>query len=174
MRSREFFLVLAVSLAVASPAFADETHVVVEKSVERSGPESTDMMKLAAAVNEGGEPVVLAPDETLTIKTKKTSYLRPSFSGVYTDCFPSLCPMEESEDAEIPAVNWAGVQSCCEGISCFYVDGNGRQAITDHFFRCVSVNTPQSKLVQSSSEIESAKKKRDAAPSRKPASKKKG
>lgn len=173
MRSRELFLALVLSCFSAAPAFADDASENKPANrtevIERT--ETFDMTKLAAAVNEPSEPITLAPDEQLVRKTVTTTYSKPAFSGVYTDCFPELCPMEASDDSAIPAVNWAGVQSCCQGISCFWVDGNGRSAVTDHFFRCVSANTPQSALVQTTSEIEAAKKKPAA---RKPASKRKG
>jgi hypothetical protein len=168
MWTRAIVLSLGLFFAVAFPAFAtDPRNLRIEKSIE-----SSDVTTLAAAESAmAGEPVTLRPDESITIRTTTTSYLKPAFGGVYTDCFPELCPMEASDDAEIPPVNWAGVQSCCQGISCFFVDGNGRHAVTDHFFRCVSANTPSSPLVQTTSQIEAGKKK--AAP-KKSSPKKKG
>lgn len=173
MRSREFFLLLALSCFLSAPAFSqgdsDEgTPATRTEVIEKT--ETFDMTKLATSVNSGEAPVVLAPDEQLVRKTVTTSYAKPAFSGVYTDCFPELCPMEAADDAEIPTVNWAGVQSCCQGIACFFVDQNGRHAMTDHFFRCVTANTPSSPLVQTTSEIENAKKKHSSPAGRKPAS----
>ncbi len=163
MLSREILLSLALSLSVVTTAFAEEF-----TSISISGTEGVDPTTLASAEKASEAPVTLGADESITIRTTTTTYSKPAFSGLYTDCFPQLCPMEASEDSEIPPVNWVAVNSCCEGGGgqCFWVDGNGRNAMTDKFFRCVAANTPQTALVQTGSEMAEG-----AAAAKKPARK---
>ena len=161
MLSREILLSLVLSFSLVTTAFAEES-----KSVSISGTEGVDPMTLASAENASEAPIALGADESITIRTTTTTYSKPAFGGVYTDCFPQLCPMEASEDSEIPPVNWIGVNSCCDGGQCFWVDGNGRTAMTDRFFRCVAANTPQTALVQTTSEMAES-----AAAAKKPARK---